>query len=241
MVSQRKPMSTTQKISGYELYARYFPAILTCIPLLLLSFYLAKGSETKQLLDFILSLKFFGYLSFSLILLYFYAQLIRTTSKVFEQSYFIHKHGFPTTYFMLYSDSTYSDAFKDMFRQRVYEVLGISLCTKKEEIADPGEAMKRLNEATKQIILSVGNGVLVGKHNQWYGFFRNLLGGCIYGAGVSVINVLLGCVFFISNVLTIASLILFVIYVILFLLRKYILVQHAEAYARQLLAEFMKV
>lgn len=234
-------MSTTHKISGYELYARYFPAILTGIPLLLLGFYLSKDGEIKQLLDYVLSLKFFGYVSLSVILLYFYAQLIRTTSKAFEQSYFIRQKGFPTTYFMLYSDSTYSDAFKDMFRQRAYELLGITLCTKEEEIADSNEAMKRLNEATKQIILSVGNGILVGKHNQWYGFFRNLLGGCIYGAGVSVINVLLGRFFLVSNVLTTVSLILFVIYIILFLLRKHIIVQHAEAYARQLVAEFMKV
>jgi len=234
-------MNTTRNVSIYEMYARYFPAILTGTPLLLLGFYLAKGGETKQLLDFLLSLKFFGYVSFSLILLYFYAQIIRTTSKTFEQSYFLQKKGFPTTYFMLYSDSTYSDAFKNAFRQRVQEVLGITLCTKEEEAAAPGEAMKRLNDITKQIILHVGSGVLVGKHNQWYGFFRNLLGGCIYGAGVSIVNVLIGRFFFVSNVLTITSLILFVVYTTLFLARKPIIVQHAEAYARQLFAEFMKL
>lgn len=233
-------MSTTDKVSGYELYARYFPAILTGIPFLLLGFYLARGGETKQLLDFILSLRFFGYLSLSVILLYFYAQLIRTTSKTFEQSYFIRQKGFPTTYFMLYSNSAYSDAFKDAFRKRVQEVLGMSLCTKEEETATLGEAMKRLNDITKQIILHVGDGVLVGKHNQWYGFFRNLLGGCVYGAGVSVVNVLIGRFVFASNVLIITSLILFVAYISLLLVRKPIIVQHAEAYARQLLAEFMK-
>lgn len=234
-------MSTTHKVSGYELYARYFPAILTGIPILLLGFYLSKGGEIKQLLDYIISLKFFGYVSLSVILLYFYAQLIRTTSKAFEQSYFIKRKGFPTTYFMLYSDSTYSDAFKDAFRQRVQQMPGLSLCTKEEEIATPGEAVNRLNDVIKQVILRVGDGVLVTQHNQWYGFFRNLIGGCIYGAAVSFANVLIGHFVFVSNVLTFLSLILFVIYITLFLVRKPIMVQHAEAYARQLLAEFMSL
>jgi len=41
---------------------------------------------------------------------------------------------------------------------------------------------KRLNEATKQVILKVRDGHLVKKHNIWYGFFRNLVGGSIYSS-----------------------------------------------------------
>lgn len=233
-------MSPRRRISGYELYARYLPAVLSALPIIILAFYLPKGGETRELIDYILSLKFFGALSMSLILLYFYAQLIRTTSKAYEKKYFADARGFPTTYFMLYSDPTYSEAFKDEFRQRVAKAFGISLCGKEQEANDPDEARRRLNDITKQMILLVGGGELVGKHNQWYGFFRNLVGGCIYGAIMAAVNMLVGRYYVASHPLVIGSLVLCALYCGLFVAKKRILFQHAEAYARQLIAEFMK-
>jgi len=232
-------MTDQQRFSAYEIYARYFPAVLTALPALILGFYLSKGAETKELMDYILSLKFFGTLSLSLVFLYFYAQLIRTTSKALERKYFAMARGFPTTYFMLYSDPTYSDAFKDEFRKRVAATLSIPLCDKDEEARTPEEARRRLNDSTKQIILRVGDGVLVGKHNQWYGFFRNLLGGCPYGAAMAAIGVIVGRYCITSPVLAIGSLALCLLYSGLFVARKPIITQHAEAYARQLIGEFM--
>lgn len=232
-------MSDQSRFSVYEIYARHFPAVLTALPALILGFYLSKGTETKELMDYVLSLKFFGTLSLSLVLLYFYAQLIRTTSKALERKYFAMARGFPTTYFMLYADPTYSEAFKDKFRKRVVATLGIPLCDKDEEASNPEEARRRLNDSTKQIILRVGDGVLVGKHNQWYGFFRNLLGGCPYGAAMAVVGVVVGRYCITSTVLVMGSLGLFVLYSGLFLARRGILTQHAEAYARQIIAEFM--
>lgn len=232
-------MSKQKPINSYELYASYLPAVFTALPLLILSFYLSKGSETKELIDYVISLNFFGTLSMSLVLLYFYAQLIRTTSKTLENAYFIRRRGFPTTYFMLYSDSTYSDSFKDEFRKRVAKTFNLTLCDKQEEANHPEEASRRLNDITKLIILKLGEGDLVGKHNQWYGFFRNLFGGCIYGTIMAAINALVGHYYIESEALVIGSLMLLVIYIGLFLARKPILIQHAEAYARQLIAEFM--
>ena len=77
------------------------------------------------------------------------------------------------------------------------------------------------------------------KHNQWYGFFRNLVGGSVYGATMAAINVLVGRYYIASDALVIVSLVLCVVYCGLFIARKAILVQHAESYARQLIAEFM--
>jgi uncharacterized membrane protein len=232
-------MRRNRLISGYELYARYLPAVLTALPVLILSFYLAKGEEARELIEYVLSLKFFGTLSMSLVLLYFYAQLIRTTSKAYEKKYFADARGFPTTYFMLYSDRTYSEVFKDEFRKRVSSTLGITLPNKDEEDDKPEEARRMLSEVTKQLILFVGDGVLVGKHNQWYGFFRNLIGGCVYGAIMAAINVLVGFYYLNSSPLVVISVFLLSLYCGLFFARRKILSQHAEAYARQLIAEFM--
>ena len=61
-------MSASRPISGYEIYARYLPAVLTSLPMLILGFYVSKGCEARELIDYVLSLKFFGTLSMSLIL-----------------------------------------------------------------------------------------------------------------------------------------------------------------------------
>ena len=227
-------------ISTYELFARYFPAILTSIPFLLVGFALSRRNDTRDILAYLTSLKFFGYVSLSFICLYFYAQLIRSTAKHFERRYFQAKRGFPTTYFMLYSDSVYSDAYKDEFRRRVEKTFGFQLSTKEQEQANMGEAIKRLNDITKRIILHVGDGVLVGKHNQWYGFMRNLVGGSLYGAGGAVFTFILGKWILDQCVLAYVAICLCTPYGMILLFRRSLIVQHAEAYARQLHAEFMK-
>ena len=227
-------------ISTYELFAHYLPAIVTSIPFLLIGFVLLRRHDTKDIISFVISLKFFGYVSMSFIGLYFYAQLIRSTAKFFEKSYFHKKRSFPTTYFMLYSDGEYSHAYKDDFRRRVNDVFGFQLCPKDEELLNPDEATRRLNDITKQIILRIGDGALVGKHNQWYGFIRNLVGGSLYGIIGTLTAFFLGWFILNDSILSYAAVPLCVIYGAILLFRRSLIVQHAEAYARQLHAEFMK-
>jgi hypothetical protein len=242
MVAQRESMNgkLQKHISTYELFARYLPAILTCVPVLLLGFALSRRNDMRDLMAYLLSLKFFGYVTISFICLYFYAQLIRSAAKHFERRYFQDRRGFPTTYFMLYSDGPYSDAYKDEFRRRVKETFGFQLCTKDEEQRNMGEAIKRLNDITKRIIFHVGDGVLVGKHNQWYGFMRNLVGGSIYGVVGAVLTFTLGKWVLDQNSVAYTAIFLCIPYGFILLFRRSLIVQHAEAYARQLHAEFMK-
>jgi hypothetical protein len=192
------------------------------------------------MLAFVFSFKFFGYVSMSFVWLYFYAQLIRSTAKSFEKAYFHKTRGFPTTYFMLYSDSECSDAYKDAFRKRVKKAFGFELLTKSEEATNPLEAMRRLNDITKKLILRVGEGVLVGKHNQWYGFIRNLVGGSVFGLIGGIVAFILGQTILQNSILAYAAVALCVVYAAILLFRRPLIIQHAEAYARQLHAEFMK-
>ncbi len=108
-----------------------------------------------------------------------------------------------------------------------------------EEIAQPVEAVNRLNEAFNHIRLKVGSGKLVLKHNIWYGFVRNLIGGAIYSSLFCGANILLGRPIYKSSPLVVASAILLVIYVAILIFHKPLLLQNAEAYARQLISEFM--
>lgn len=230
-----------KNFDSYTIYARYFPCIISAFPFFILWFFLSKNIQLKELAIFLTSLKFWGTISLSVVVLYFYAQVIRITSKYFENKFFISKQGFPTTYLMLYTDNTFSKDYKNIYRKRVYDKFKIALLDEQAENQDTSEARRRLAEAEKQVILEVGNGKLVKKHNIWYGFSRNLIGGSIYSMLFCVFNIALGF-FYLKNYLLVSiSIILFIFYLMWFVFRKQILFQNAIAYAKQLLAEFINM
>lgn len=103
--------------NNYTLYARFFPAIISALPLFILWFFLAENRQLNELLTFLLSIKFYGGVTISVVALYFYAQIIRIASKYFENKYFIDNLGFPTAYLMTYADSTFSKSYKTKYRE----------------------------------------------------------------------------------------------------------------------------
>ena len=142
---------------------------------------------------------------------------------------------------MTYADRTFSENYKDKYRQLVKKHFDFDLLNKDEELKNPTEAQKRLNETTKQVILKVKAGQLVKKQNIWYGFVRNLIGGTIFSVIFCIINIIAGLTVHKSCLLVILSVILLVVYGGVFLFRKSILRQNAEAYATQLISEFISL
>jgi len=230
-----------KKFDTYIVYARFSPCIISALPLFILWFFLSKNIQLRELWAYLLSLKFYGGTTLAVVFLYFYAQVIRITSKVIQTKYFHSKAGFPTTYLMTYVDSTFSKSYKDKYRNLVKKQFDIDLLDESEEAADIIEARKRLNEATQLIKLRVKSGYLVLKQNIWYGFVRNLVGGVIYSIIFCIINIIVGSIIYNNTVLVVSSFVLLVIYAGVFLFRKKILIQNAEAYANQLIAEFMSL
>ncbi len=167
--------------------------------------------------------------------------IIRVTSKFFEKHYFTDAEGFPTTYLMTYKDQTFSAQYKDTYRVKIFELFNLQLLDANDEKKDIVEARRRLNEATKHVILKVRSGYLVNKHNVWYGFFRNLIGGSIYSSIFCVLNLLIG--FFVLNNITliIVSFVLLIPYAAVLIFHKPILFQNGDAYAKQLIGEFMSL
>ena len=141
---------------------------------------------------------------------------------------------------MKYTDSTLSDNYKDKYRKLVSERFNFELLSKEEEKADPIEARKRLDEATELVKVVIQDGHLVLRHNIWFGFFRNLVGGTIISIFVCIVGILVGIFFVDGNKVLIFFLAtLFFVYLGMFLFRKPILVYNGEAYAQKLFAEFM--
>ena len=226
------------KFNIYTIYARFFPAILSALPLFVLWFFLSDNIQVRELGSYLLSLKFYGGITLSIVFLYFYAQVLRITSKVIEQKQFHSNAGFPTTYLMTYTDKAFSKSYKDRYRQLVKKEVNIDLLNETEEATDIIEARKRLNEATQLIKLKIKKGYLVLSQNIWYGFVRNLIGGSIYSVLFCTINIIVGAKYN-NSLLVVSSIILFPVYAVMLLFYKQILTQTAEAYANQLVAEFM--
>jgi len=226
------------KFNTYTIYARFFPCIISALPLFILWFFLSENIQLKELVTYLLSLKFYGGITLSFVFLYFYAQVLRITSKIIQKKLFLGKTGFPTTYLMTYADDTFSKSYKDKYRRLVKQQFDLDLLNESEEAADITEARKRLNEATQSIRLKIKKGYLVSKQNIWYGFVRNLIGGTIYSTIFCIINIIVGSVWYKNPVLVISSTVLLVIYAIVLLFHKQILIQNAEAYANQLITEF---
>lgn len=227
------------RFNNYTIYARFFPCIVSALPLFILWFFLSTNIQLKELGAYLLSLKFYGGITLSIVFLYFYAQMLRITSKIIQKKLFLDKTGLPTTYLMTYADHTFSKNYKDKYRELIKKHFGFDLLNEDEEISDATEARMRLNEATKQVILKVKDGQLVKKQNIWYGFVRNLIGGTIFSMIFCVINLVVGLIFYKNLILIVSSIVLLVLYWALFLFRKQILIQNAEAYANQLIAEFI--
>ena len=229
-------------LNTYTIFARYLPALLSGLPVFVFWFYLSDNVQLEELISFIFSLKFLGRVTFSLAFLYIYSLVIREVSKRFQRKYFTggSARGFPTTYLMTYADSTFSDNYKDKYRRLILDRFDFALLNKEEEKSDPIEARKRLNEATDLVKAEIRDGYLVLKHNIWFGFYRNFIGGTIISMFFCIVGILLGWYFVEhSKVLIFILGVLFFIYFLLFLFRRPILVHNGEAYAKQLISEFV--
>lgn len=227
------------KFDMYTIRARFYPGIISALPILVLGYFLFPFEDFKNLLSFLLSLQFAGSITISVVFLYFYSQIIRMTSKHFTDKYFCKEKGLPTTYYMMFNDSHYSKEFKTRFREKIMNKFNFSLLNEEQEGKQKKEAKKRLDETIEMVRVNLDDRLLLKKHEIWYGFFRNLISGSIFGAIFSLLNIILGFFVFKNLVLIIVSAVLIVFYCLYFCQHRTFLFRAAEEYARRLLAEFM--
>lgn len=229
-----------KSFSSYTVSARLIPSFLCSLPIVLLMYFFMQSPEIKRLSDYLSAITIGG-VSAYILFLYFFAHIIRSTSKYYENRYFVNDKGFPTTYLMMFENSKYSKEYKRKYREKLKQVFSWHLIDEEQERINYGEAKKRLDEATRLVIPYVGSGYLTKSYNVWYGFVRNLVGGLVYALLFCAINVWLNYLVVKDTLLFYSSLLLFVLYVLLYVYKKKILQQYAEGYADKLIAEFMNL
>ncbi|MDY0904306.1 hypothetical protein [Pedobacter sp. CFBP9032] len=228
-------------MNNYYLKARFLPTVLTCIPLYISvhSVIIAQfGPVLEPIRSILPMLSTFG---ISAALVFIMTQLNRVLSKeIFQRFYFKDEENMPTTNFLLLSDNYYETHIKEKLRLKIQSDYDIQLHDLADETADELSARKRILFATSQIRNSLRNNDMLFRHNLEYGFFRNLLGGC-------VLAILIACGLcaygFIKhdNTLFTTGYLLIIIYLIPILMSKKIMTIYGNNYAKILHEQFLSL
>ncbi len=219
----------------YTREARFFPTIISAIPILLFQ-YAFFNKEISDFLAFLGKIEIVGDITISIVILYFVAQINRFISKVFfekEESYM------PTTDFLLFQNSEYSREYKKKFYEKLENEFNIKLPPKSLQEKEELNSRKRISEVMSLARKKVGSGKLLLQHNIEYGFWRNLSGGSILAVLFSGITTYLS---FTQNkdAILIASIILLLIFLVVLIFNRFFIDRVGKLYARVLIQEYME-
>lgn len=223
----------------YDLMARLLPSLIGLVPLIILLMFTIYTSLFENKIG---SMTLVGIVSFIMVGFSFsvlaFSNLVAGLSKIYQNKYFMKKDGFPTTYLLLYDDTTYSDEYKKCYRDKVAELFNLKSLPYEEEQEGKTKSIQWLNSAAEYVKHYVFKG-LIRTQNIRYGFTRNLIGATFFGIPFSIIGGITGLL--INSIgLALTSLFLLIMYSIIQIFKKHLLIESAEAYGKELIANFMK-
>jgi hypothetical protein len=171
----------------YYTQARLFPTVLTSLPLLVL-IYVAVHPFYDKLSQVISFLPVATITTFYAAFLFLCVQLNRIISKEVFQNLFFNKDELymPTTTRLLWANNHYDDTIKGRIHSKIHLLYEVALPTKIEEQANEMLSRKTIVFAVSQIRNTLRENKMLLQHNIEYGFFRNLLGGCLLAVVVSL-------------------------------------------------------
>jgi len=227
------------KFDQYEIKARIIPAVITTmLPLFLFNYFLVNPGLQK-LFSALSDWKIVSGVTTSLILLYFIVEINRSLSKfLFERYYFEGNEKLPTTLFLLFQNTTFSDDFKTRIRSKIENDFQIKLLGKNEEESNHSLAVKLISEAVAKIRNKMRGDSFIKQANIRYGLFRNLVGGCVIGLLLSAANVAYLHYSDAANWALILNILLGGFYLLSLLLSKWLMRSHGESYAKTLLENY---
>lgn len=163
----------------YFLQAHLLPALLTAIPALIFFNTLMSPELKLFFMELPLLLKGTG-LTFSVALVFLWVQLNKLSGRIiFQKLIFKGELYMPTTNYLLYKSSYFTPEIKRLIRLRIEALFSLRLYNQKKERKDEINARKQICIAVSQIRELLRNNQMLLRHNIDYGFFKNLLSGCL--------------------------------------------------------------
>lgn len=171
----------------YDIEARYVPALIGSVPFLFFGHYFIAGLD-GAFWQSAFTMKF-GAVGLSTALYLVAIHFCRTLGKVIEEKWFQKGLAFPTTDFLLSSDTNLSRDRKTAIKQKVTDQFSIELSA---TMADTTINRQKIHEAVGQIRYKFyKKNHLVQQRNIQYGATRNLLAASIVAAVVAAFGALL--------------------------------------------------
>jgi hypothetical protein len=220
----------------YKIFARIAPALLICIPVLLLYILFIK----PYIQDFLPDIS--GFLTTEDITIGgAFLYLLIHVNRLVSKSLFQNESKFPTTELLLLNNKILPQQIKTKIRSKIQKLFEVDLFDQEEEAGNEEEARQVLGYAVAQIRDCTRDDAMIHRRNIEYGFTRNFLGGCIVAIvasfiGVALVLVKIGFVY--SPPLTTFILTLS-IYLLPILFHKKILSKMASYYQQTLFEQFL--
>ena len=178
------------KTDEYTVHARIYPGLICAIPAFVLVATFENEAVTRVIRD-VAAIEVVSKLSVGLAVFVLQIQLARLIGKdLFENRLFKDEMNFPTTDFLLASNTTLSRDFKASLAQKITIEFGLHLPSLDEEQTDEIDARTRVKDIVARIRAATGGATLVLQRNWEYGFARNLVGGSAIAAVLSAIELL---------------------------------------------------
>ena len=133
----------------------------------------------------------------------------------------------------------YSEQHKNKIRAKILADFKVTLPTKEEESNNQDDSRTRIVEVMALIRKKLHKNKFLLQHNIEYGAMRNIIGGSVIGAVLSLANLAFFHYLVPSELAFKISIFTFSIYVLLILLSKYIINFYGENYAKILFREYL--
>lgn len=225
-------------MNEYFLKARLIPTALTMIPLVVLYIY-----QISPILDPILNpvwglLPVFTGVATNVCVMFLLVLLNRFISKfVFQRLFYQDDLKMPTTEYLMPNCSLLDNSSRNRYYALILRDFGIDMPKELETLATETEQRTMIARVVGQIRNMLRDNIMLHQHNIEYGFFRNLIGGCVIALFVSIILVIISIAQH-NEILTISSVVMAVVYILPILFSKMLIKYHGKNYASVLFEQY---
>lgn len=223
------------KFDQYTLNARIYPAVLCIVPIVVLVLAIDDPTLRRFLTD-VTTVQIAGQFGINVAAFFLLMQVARILGKdVFERLLFQDELRFPTTEFLLPTNAELSSETKLQISEKVKTEFKMTLPSLEFCERDERAARRQVRDIVARIRAATGKSPLLLQRNWEYGFFRNLAGGSIIAAVVSVV----GLVWHANTTMGWTFLILTATYSLILCASRWLIRRSASHYAKQLIGAFL--
>lgn len=225
----------------YFYRARLFPAVITSIPMLVFLNNVIAVKYHDALTKIYDVLPLIAHLGLSAAIVFLCVQINRLLAKeIFQRLYFKEELFMPTTSHLLFNNTHYLGSIKNKIRDKISSKFDISLPNAQEEEQDEIKSRKLIATGVSQIRIALKGNAMLLQHNIEYGFWRNLIGGCVWAVIFSGAIFFYGMHYQLQDLKTI-GIICFVIYLVPILVSKLIINYYGRYYSKILYEQFLSL